>query len=82
MLEEQLMNMITFLQTNPIVAVIVGMVVLVLFYSKPKEMFKMVAFCVFVTVVFYCIILLVGTVSTGSNQKNQMIYKSKEVIGE
>ncbi len=80
MLEEQLMNTLAFLQTNPIVAVIVGMVVLALFYSKPKEMFKLVAFCLFLAVVFYCIILLVETVSTGSSQKDQMIYKSRDVI--
>jgi len=82
MLEEQLMNTLAFLQTNPIVAVIVGMVVLALFYSKPKEMFKLVAFCIFLAVVFYGIILLVETVSTGTSHKDQMIYKSKDVIGE
>ena len=82
MLKEQLMNVLAFLQTNPIVAVLVGMAVLVLFYSKPKEMFKLVGFCLFVTVVFYGILLLVETVSTGSSQKDQMIYKSKDVIGE
>ena len=45
-------------------------------------MFKLVAFCLFLGVVFYCITLLVDTVSTGSDQKDQMIYKSKEVLGE
>ena len=82
MLEEQLLNTLAFLQTNPIIAVIAVMVVLALFYSKPKEMFKLVGFCLFVTIAFYCIILLVETVSTGSSQKDQMIYKSRDVIGE
>jgi len=82
MLKEQLMNALAFLQTNPIIAVIVGMVVLALFYSKPKEMFKLVGFCLFVAFAFYCIILLLETVSTGSSQKDQMIFKSKDVIGE
>ena len=82
MLEEQLLNALAFLQTNLIIAVIIGAIVLLLFFSKPKEMFKLVAFCLFLGVVFYCITLLVDTVSTGSNHKYQMIYKSKEVLGE
>lgn len=82
MLEEQLLNALAFLQTNPIIAAIIGTIVLLLFFSKPKEMFKLVVFCLFLVVVFYCITLLAGTLSTGSEQKDQMIYKSKEVLGE
>jgi len=82
MLEEQLQNTLGFLHANPIVAVVIGAVVLLLFYSKPKEMFKLVVFCLFLAAVFYCLVLLAGTVSTGSSQKNQMIYKSRDVIGE
>ena len=82
MLEEQLLNALTFLQTNPIIAVIIGAIVLLLFFSKPKELFKLIVFCLFLVVVFYCITLLAGTLSSGSAQKDQMIYKSKEVLGD
>ena len=82
MLEEQLLNALAFLQTNPIIAVIIGAIALLLFFSKPKEMFKLVVFCFFLVVVFYCITLLAGALSTGSDQKDKMIYKSKEVLGE
>ncbi len=82
MLEEQLQNILTFLQTNPIIAVVVGGVVFALFYFKTKEMFKLVGFCLFIVVVFYFLTLFAGTVSTGSKYKDQMIYKSKKVIGE
>lgn len=82
MFNEYLQSARAFLHTNPIVAVIAGVILVVLFYSKPKEMFKLVGFCLFVTAVFYGILLLVETVSTGSSQKDQMIYKSKDVIGE
>ena len=82
MLEEQLLNALAFLQTNPIIAVIIGAIVLLLFYSKPKETFKLVAFCLFLVLVFYCITLLAGTLSTGSDQKDKMIYKSEEVLGK
>ncbi len=82
MLEEQLLNTLALLKGNPIIAVLVGVVVLILFYSKPKEMFKMVAFCLFLAFVFYCITLLAGAVRSGSDQKDRMIYKSEEAIGK
>jgi hypothetical protein len=80
--EEQLLNALGFLQINPIAAVFIGTVVLLLFYSKPNEMFKLVVFCLFLAAVFYCLTLLAGTLTTGANQKEQMIYKSRDVIGE
>jgi hypothetical protein len=82
LLEEQLQNILNFLHTNPIVAVAIGGVVIVLFYSKPKEMFKLVGFCLFIVVVFYLLTFFAGTLTTGSKHKDQMIYKSKKVIEE
>lgn len=82
MLEEQLKNSLVLLQDNPIIAAVIVMIVLVLFYSRPKEMFRLVIFCVFMAVVFYFITLIAGTLSTGSKQKDQMIYKSQEELGK
>ena len=82
MLNEYLQAAGTFLYTNPIIAVVIGVILVVLFYSQPKEMFKLTAFALFIAVVFYVITLLAGTVDTGSKQKDQMIYKSRDVIGE
>ncbi len=82
MVEEQLQNMLAFFQTNPIIAVAFGGVVVALFYFKPKGMFKLVVFCFFIVVAFYFINLLAGTVTSGSKSKDQMIYKSREVLGE
>jgi 4-hydroxybenzoate polyprenyltransferase len=80
--EAQLQNILALFQANPIIAVAGGGIVVVLFYFKTKEMFKLVGFCLFIAVVFYVLTLLAGTVSTGSKHKDQMIYKSKEVLGE
>ena len=82
MIENQLNNLLVFLQTNPIIAVVAGVIVVALFYAKPKEMFKLVAFILFIMVVFYFITLFAGTVTSGSKQKDQMIYKSRDVIGD
>lgn len=48
----------------------------------PKEMFKLVMFCFFLVAVFYCITLLAGALSSGSDQKDKIIYKSEKVLGE
>jgi len=82
MLNEYLQTARAFLQTNPIIAVVIGVIVVMLFYSKPKEMFKLVAFGLFIAVVFYFIALLTGTIDTGVKQKDQMIYKSRDVLRE
>ena len=82
MLEDQLRNALTFLQANPIIAAVIAAIVLLLFYSRPKDMFRLVIFCVFMAVVFYFITLIAGTLSTGSKQKDQMIYKSQEELGK
>ena len=82
MLEEQLQNLIFFLQAKPIIAAAIGAVILILFYLIPKGMFKIAAFCLFIVIVFYFIGLFSGAVNTGSKQKDQMIYKTREALGE
>ncbi len=82
MLNEYLQAARAFLQANPIIAVVIGVIVVMLFYSTPKEMFKLVAFGLFITVVFYFIALFTGTIDSGVKQKDQMIYKSRDVLGE
>ncbi len=82
MLDEYLQNTLFFLQTNQTAAIVIGVAVVALFYFKTKEMFKLVAFCFFMAIVFYLITLLAGTLNTGAKQKDQMIYKSKEALGE
>jgi hypothetical protein len=39
-------------------------------------------FCLFIVAVFYVITLFTSTLSTGSKQKDQMIYKTREAAGE
>lgn len=80
MLDKLFQNALAFLQTNPIIAVVLGAVVVAFFYFKPKEMFKLLAFGLFMAVVFYCITIFTETVRTGSKQKDQMIYKSEKVL--
>lgn len=82
MLEEQLHSILTLLRNNPGLALILAVIVVVLCYFRPKAMFRMALFGLFIALVFYFITQLAGMVSTGSQQKDRMIYKSRDVIGE
>ncbi|MGW8312975.1 MAG: hypothetical protein ACWGOL_07090 [Desulfuromonadales bacterium] len=82
MLEEQLHSILILLRNNPGLALILAVIVVVLCYFRPKAMFRMALFGLFIALVFYFITQLAGMVSTGSQQKDRMIYKSRDVIGE
>lgn len=82
MLEEQLHNLLALLRGNPAVAVVAAGIVAALCYFKPREMLKLALFGLFIMAIFYFVGLFAGTVNTGSKQKDQMIYKSRDVIGE
>jgi len=82
MFEEHLQSTLYFLKTNPIVAVVIGIVLVFCFYSKPKEMFKLVVFCLFVAVAFYFITMMAGVIGSGAQSKDEMIYKSKKLADE
>ena len=82
MFVEHLQNTITIVQSNPLIGAGILVAVAVLFYFRPKDMFKLVGFCIFMVVVFYILSLLLETVGSGGKQKDQMINKSRDVIGE
>jgi len=82
MLEEKLHNTLALLRGNPTLALAIALIVAGLFYFKPRQMFKLALFGLFITVVFYFITLLADTVSTGSKDKGEMIYKTRNIVGE
>ena len=82
MLEEHLQNTLALMQNNPVIGIGVAVVILALFYFRPKDMFRLLGFCLVVVVGFYLVTLLVETVGSGSKQKDQMIHKTRDAIGE
>jgi 4-hydroxybenzoate polyprenyltransferase len=82
MLEEQLYALLDLLLSNPVFALLLAVIVVALCYFRPKAMFRLALFSLFIVLVFYFIAQLAGMVSTGSQQKDRMIYKSRDVIGE
>ena len=82
MFEEHLQNTIALVQGNPVIGIGVAAVVLALFYFRPKDMFKLLGFCLLLVVGFYLMTILVETVGSGSKQKDEMIHKTRNAIGE
>ena len=82
MFEQHLQNTLTLLQGNPVLSLGVAAVIAALFYFRPKDMLKLVGFCLLMVVVVYLIGLVAGTIGSGANQKDQMIYKTQRAIGE
>ena len=82
MFEEHLQNTIALVQGNPVIGIGVAVVVLALFYFRPKDMFKLLGFCLLLVVGFYLMTILVETVGSGSKQKDDMIHKTRQAIDE
>jgi len=82
MFEQHLQNTLALLQGNPAIAAGVAIVIAALFFFRPKDMLKLVGFCLLLVVVAYVISLVIGTIGSGSSQKDQMMYKTQRAIGE
>ena len=82
MFAEHLHNTIALLKSNSVPVFALAGATLALIYFKPREMCKILLFGLFITVVFYFITLFAETLDIGSKQKDQMIYKSRNVIDE
>ena len=80
--EDLLQQVVDYGQRNMNVAIAVVAVLLLLTIFKPKSMMKLYGACVLVLIGFYLLTLLGGVLSSGNKQKNQMIYKPREAIGE
>lgn len=82
MFEQHLQNTLALLQGNPAIAAGVAIVIAALFFFRPKDMLKLVGFCLLLVIVAYVIGLVIGTIGSGSSQKDQMMYKTQRAIGE
>ena len=69
-----------FFQNNRIVALAIIAALALLGYLKPKVFFKALMLALLLGVVLYIISLLGESTTTGIQQKDQMMYKSKEIL--
>ena len=82
MFEEYLQKTIALLQNNQAIGYGIAIVVAVLFYFRPKAMFKLLGFCLLLVVAFYLMTQMVGIIGDGSQFKSRMTHKTSEALGE
>lgn len=80
--EDILQQTIDYGQRNTTVALVVVVFLVLLTIFKPKTMMKLYGACILALVGFYLLTLLGGALFSGTEQKNQMIYKTREATGE
>lgn len=71
---------ITFFQNHTIPAVAILVVIAVITFKKPKEIFKLLLVGLAIGVIFYLISFMGDSMSTGIEQKNVLTHKSGEHI--
>jgi len=80
--ENILQQVISFGQSHMPVVWVAAAVLVVLTIFKTKSMMKFYGFCALVLVVIYLVSLLGGALFSGVSQKDRMINKTREVIGD
>jgi len=80
--EAILQQVIAYGQRNTTLALVVAAVLVLLTLLRPKTMMKFYGVCVLILVGLYLLTLLSGVLSSGTQQKDQMIYKTREAIDE
>lgn len=66
---------INFFQTQTLIAIIIIAVLGILFYLKPKAMFKVLAIILVFVAALYMLSLMGDVTSTGISQKREMVDK-------
>lgn len=80
--EGMLQQAIDYGQNNIIVVVGIVALLVLLTIFKTKAMMKFYGVCILAVVVIYILTLIGGTLSGGMKQKDRMIYKTTDAIGE
>lgn len=68
---------VSFYHEYSIVVIVVGVILLIIAYNKPKESFKFAIFLVIMACVIYAVDLFGESVDVGKKNKDQMIEKTK-----
>ena len=80
--EEISQQVLAYAQSNMTVVLVGAALLALLTVFKPKPMLKLFGFLVVAVVGIYLLSLLKGALFTGAGQKNKMIYKTRDVVGE
>ena len=71
---------VNFYHEYSIVVIVVGVILLIIAYNKPKESFKFAIFLVIMACVIYAVDLFGESVDVVKKNKDQMIEKTKGLV--
>ena len=80
--ENLLQQAVDYGQSNTTLVMVAAAVLVLLTIFKTKPMMKLYGVCIIALVGLYLLSLLSGALFSGSEQKNRMIYKTREATGE
>ena len=80
--EEISQQVLAYAQSNTTVVLVGAALLALLAFFKPKPMLKLLGLLVLAVVGIYLLSLLKGVLFTGAGQKNKMIYKTQDIVGE
>ena len=66
----------------PLIAIVIGILLVLYAWREPKEAFKIAMVLVALGLTFYLLSLFGQTTSTGIQEKDEMIYKTKRALGD
>ena len=66
-----------FYHEYSIVVIVIGVILLIVAYNKPKESFKFAIFLVVVVCILFAVGLFGESIDIGKKNKDQMIHKTK-----
>ena len=79
MFENIVQYAVGFYHEYSIVVIVIGVVLLIIAYNKPKASFKFVIFIVIMACVLYAVGLFGDSVDIGKKNKDQMVNKTKNL---
>lgn len=78
--ENLIATILVFFQTHLFISIAVAVLIGVLLFLRPGPMLKILVTLLFLGVIFYFIAIFGGALSTGVDQKEDMIHKTEEII--
>jgi hypothetical protein len=75
-------NVTGFLQSHLLISIAALAVVVYFFFTNPKESFKILLIVAILAVAGYLVMQLGSSTESGVSEKKEMIYKTKNAIGE
>ncbi len=73
---------VSFYHEYSIVVIVIGVILLIVAYNKPKESFKFAIFLVIMACVLYAVGLFGDSIGLGQKNKSEAVNKTRQLIDD